>query len=340
MQPDDNAAAAGDTADAASAAEAPEPASGWRFVRIHASAADAGASMSARAREDPRLSRKRKASVANAAASGACRPAAGLRSRVDRPPARSLLRRRRAPTPRRSRGRYLALAGDCAACHDAADHTPYAGGQPVNSPFGPIYAPNITPDPTHGIGLHAAPVRRRVAARRARGSRLYPAMPYPSLAHLTDDDVRALYAYFMRGVAPSPNAAKLTQLPFPFNQRWALGLWSLAFANRDRFTPSRRNQRNGIAVRYLVQGLGHCGACHTPRGPAYNERGYDERSPRVPDRRYQRSLVRAEPDRRGLGRPRPLVGPTTSAAFLRSAMRRAARCSARWPRSSAKALHC
>ncbi|HDR9790076.1 TPA: cytochrome c, partial [Burkholderia cepacia ATCC 25416] len=179
-----------------------------------------------------------------------------------------------------ARGRYLARAGDCSACHDAADHTPYAGGQPVNSPFGPIYAPNITPDPVHGIGNYTLrqfddALRRGV---RADGGRLYPAMPYPSFARLSDDDVRALYAYFMRGVAPSPNVARLTQLPFPFDQRWALALWSAAFANRDRFMPQPSQSAEWNRGAYLVQGPGHCGACHTPRGPGFNERGYDERS--------------------------------------------------------------
>ncbi|OXH83886.1 cytochrome C, partial [Burkholderia multivorans] len=151
---------------------------------------------------------------------------------------------------------------------------------PVNSPFGPIYAPNITPDPVHGIGRYTLrqfddALRRGV---RADGSNLYPAMPYASFARLHPDDVRALYAYFMHGVAPSPQAGKRTALPFPFNQRWALGLWRMVFANDERFVPSPSRSASWNRGAYLVQGLGHCGACHTPRGPAYNERGYDERS--------------------------------------------------------------
>ncbi|MGU2439589.1 c-type cytochrome [Burkholderia cenocepacia] len=319
MQRDDNAAAPGDAADAASAAEAPEPASGWRFVRIGASAADAAASMSARVKDDRRLSRDRDASVADAPSSAASPPPpeAASTSTARRPVIAAAAASADAATL--ARGRYLALAGDCAACHDAADHTPYAGGQPVNSPFGPIYAPNITPDPTHGIGHYTLrqfddALRRGV---RADGSRLYPAMPYPSLAHLTDDDVRALYAYFMCGVAPSANAAKLTQLPFPFNQRWALGLWSLVFANRDRFTPQPSQSAEWNRGAYLVQGLGHCGACHTPRGPAYNERGYDERSPAfltggINDHWFAPNLTGASPD--GLGR----WSADDIAAFLRS----------------------
>ncbi|RQZ41724.1 cytochrome c [Burkholderia sp. Bp9090] len=318
MQRDDHAMSAGDTADDASAAEAAEPASGWRFVKIRA-AADAGASMSARVESDRRLSRSRDATASDSAASGAsatprdAASAAAARRPVVAAAAAS------ADAATLARGRYLALAGDCAACHDAADHTPYAGGQPVNSPFGPIYAPNITPDTAHGIGDYTLrqfddALRRGV---RADGSRLYPAMPYPSFARMTDDDVRALYAYFMRGVAPSANAAKLTQLPFPFNQRWALALWSLAFANHDRFAPRPSQSPEWNRGAYLVQGLGHCGACHTPRGPAYNERGYDERSPAfltggINDHWFAPNLTRADAD--GLGRW------TTDdlAAFLRS----------------------
>ncbi|KUY90348.1 MULTISPECIES: cytochrome c [unclassified Burkholderia] len=332
MQQDDHAAPAGDPAEAASPAEAPEPASGWRFVRIRASAADAGASMSDRVNRDPRLAQRRdtasaQASAAPSDASSASPPAsASSTSPASSASAASAARRpviaaaaASADAATIARGRYLALAGDCAACHDAADHTPYAGGQPVNSPFGPIYAPNITPDPVHGIGNDTLrqfddALRRGV---RADGSRLYPAMPYPSFARLSDDDVRALYAYFIRGVAPSANAVKITRLPFPFNQRWALGLWSLAFANRDRFVPQSSRSAEWNRGAYLVQGLGHCGACHTPRGPAYNERGYDERSPAfltggINDHWFAPNLTGADAD--GLGR----WTADDLAAFLRS----------------------
>lgn len=180
-----------------------------------------------------------------------------------------------------ARGEYLAKAGDCAACHDAANHAPFAGGQPVNSPFGPIYASNITPDPVHGIGRYtlqqfADALRRGVSPRVGH---LYPAMPYPSFASLNDDDVAALYQYFEYRVAPVANAVPPTRLPFPFDQRWTLGLWRIAFARHARFTPRADRPPLWNRGAYLVQGLGHCGACHTPRGPGYNELGYDEQSP-------------------------------------------------------------
>lgn len=179
------------------------------------------------------------------------------------------------------RGKQLATAGDCASCHDSAQHEPFAGGEAVNSPFGPIYASNITPDPVHGIGRYtpqqfAAALQRGVAPD---GKRLYPAMPYPSFAALAPRDVDALYQYFMYGVTPVPNEVKPTRLPFPFNQRWVLLFWRMAFSRHSRYEtePARSAQWNRGA--WLVQGLGHCGACHTPRGPAYNEMGYDEHSP-------------------------------------------------------------
>jgi len=180
-----------------------------------------------------------------------------------------------------ARGEYLAKAGDCAACHDAANHAPYAGGLPVNSPFGPIYASNITPDPVYGIGRYtlrqfANALRRGLSPRNGH---LYPAMPYPSFASLNDDDVAALYQYFQYGVKPVANAVPQTRLPFPFNQRWTLGMWRMVFARHQRFTPQAERSPLWNRGAYLVQGLGHCGACHTPRGPGYNELGYDEKSP-------------------------------------------------------------
>ncbi|WP_179105175.1 cytochrome c, partial [Burkholderia pseudomallei] len=197
------------------------------------------------------------ASAASAAQAAGARAAARIASDASRADPAAI-----------ARGRYLARAGDCAACHDAADHTPYAGGQPVNSPFGPIYASNITPDPDAGIGRYS--LRQFADALRlgkaADGRRLYPAMPYPSFAKLDDSDVAALYAYFMHGVQPSNKRAPATRLPFPFNQRWGLAIWSALFGNRERFVPTPQRPAAWNRGAYLVQGLGHCGACHTPRG--------------------------------------------------------------------------
>ncbi len=180
-----------------------------------------------------------------------------------------------------ARGEYLAKVGDCAACHDAADHTPLGGGMAVNSPFGPIYASNITPDPVYGIGRYTLKEFSDAIryGKRRDGKRLYPAMPYASFAHMTDDDVTALYAYAMHGLKPAAKRAPETHLPFPFNQRWGMLFWNFAFGNHDEYAPDPKQSAQWNRGAYIVQGLGHCGACHTPRGPAYNELGYSEKSP-------------------------------------------------------------
>ncbi len=192
-----------------------------------------------------------------------------------------------------ARGEYLAKAADCAGCHTAPpggpsgkeplhQPAPFAGGLPMGSPFGTIWSSNITPDPVAGIGRYSYDdFERAVRDGVAPGNRrLYPAMPYPSFAKINDDDMHALYAYFMHGVAPVSTPAPRTELPFPFNQRWALMFWSVAFAPDDVFVPQSTRSPQWNRGAYLVQSLGHCGACHTPRGPAYEERGYDERSGR------------------------------------------------------------
>jgi mono/diheme cytochrome c family protein len=182
-----------------------------------------------------------------------------------------------------SRGAYLARVGDCIACHTAgAQSPPFAGGLPLNSPFGIIYSTNITPDRVTGIGNYSLKdfgraVRNGVAKD---GRRLYPAMPYPSFTAITDDDIRALYAYFMHEVEPVNYKPSETKLPFPFNIRLSLFFWDAAFVRHKRFEPidDRDDQWNRGA--YLVRSLGHCGACHTPRGLAFQERAYTESSPK------------------------------------------------------------
>ncbi len=187
-----------------------------------------------------------------------------------------------------TRGAYLAKAADCAGCHTAAPvptqpgaapklTVPFAGGLGMSSPFGTIYSSNITPDPVNGIGRYtyddfARALREGIAPG---GKRLYPAMPFPSFAKISDDDLHALYAYFMHGVKPAAVPAPETHLPFPFGQRWALMFWDWAFVPGGRYKPEPAHDAQWNRGAYLVQSLGHCGACHTPRGPAYEERGYD-----------------------------------------------------------------
>jgi mono/diheme cytochrome c family protein len=182
-----------------------------------------------------------------------------------------------------ARGAYVARLGDCAGCHTALQpgSSPFAGGQPMNAPFGIIYTTNITPDPQTGIGRYSyADFERAVRdGVRPDGKRLYPAMPYPSFTKASDDDIRALYAYFMHGVAPVRHRPPTTQLAFPFNQRWGILFWDWAFVPHGRFQPPSGNHDvQWLRGAYLAQSLGHCGACHSPRGPAFEERGYDESS--------------------------------------------------------------
>ncbi|MCM2129531.1 c-type cytochrome [Larsenimonas rhizosphaerae] len=179
-----------------------------------------------------------------------------------------------------ARGAYLARAGDCVACHSAPEGKAFAGGLEIKSPLGSIYSTNITPDPETGIGNYteaefAAALRD---GKRADGSHLYPAMPYPSYARLTDQDVHALYVYFMQGVTPVNHQPPQTALSFPFNQRWGMSVWNWLFADKAPFTPTQGDSAEINRGRYLVEGLGHCGSCHTPRGLFQQEKalGDDE----------------------------------------------------------------
>ncbi len=175
------------------------------------------------------------------------------------------------------RGAYLARVGDCVACHTAPDGKEYTGGLAIESPFGTIYSSNITPDKQTGIGDYSEEQFARAVRDgvRADGAHLYPAMPYPSYAKTTDADIHALYVYFMHGVEPVNHRPEQTDLNFPFNQRWAIAMWNWLFTEDEVFQPdpNRSDQLNRGA--YLVEGLGHCGSCHTPRGFAQQLKGFD-----------------------------------------------------------------
>jgi len=174
-----------------------------------------------------------------------------------------------------ARGAYLAQAGDCAACHTAPGGAAMAGGLAVVSPIGVIYATNITPDVKTGIGADTYGDFERAVRRgiSRSGQTLYPAMPYPSFSRITDQDTQALYAYFMHGVAPVSSPNKPEQIAWPLSLRWPLVYWRWVFAPPVRaFAPSPGE--NPVVARgaYLVEGLGHCGACHTPRAVTLQER--------------------------------------------------------------------
>jgi mono/diheme cytochrome c family protein len=175
-------------------------------------------------------------------------------------------------------GAYLARAGDCVACHTARSGRPFAGGLPFELPIGTIYSTNITPDPKTGIGDYtevdfARAVRRGIAKD---GTSLYPAMPFPSYARVSDADIHALYVYFMHGVPPVAEANRTADVRWPLSMRWPLALWRSLFGPGQPQPASADSDPVRARGAYLVEGLGHCGACHTPRGMALQEKALTE----------------------------------------------------------------
>jgi mono/diheme cytochrome c family protein len=166
-----------------------------------------------------------------------------------------------------ARGRYLAEAADCAACHTAPGGAPFAGGLPMQSGFGTIYATNITPDPDEGIGRWSAEDFWRALHDGVRrdGQQLYPAMPYTSYRGMTRADADAIYAYVMQ-LRPMKVANRRTELNFPFNIRLGMLGWNLLFLHDSLPAVSAGRSPAWQRGRYLVNVLGHCGECHTPRG--------------------------------------------------------------------------
>jgi mono/diheme cytochrome c family protein len=164
-----------------------------------------------------------------------------------------------------ARGRALATAGDCVACHTAPGGVPFAGGLALQTPFGVIMTPNITPDDSTGIGGWSKDnfARAMHEGRRPNGAYLYPAFPYPYYTKVTRQDTDAIYDY-LRSLAPASNIVDRRTLPFPFSIRTAMLGWNALFFSPGTFAsdPGRSEEFNRGA--YLVAGLGHCGACHTP----------------------------------------------------------------------------
>ncbi|MCK0104896.1 cytochrome c [Marinobacter sp. S0848L] len=176
------------------------------------------------------------------------------------------------------KGEYLARASDCVACHTKPGGKPFAGGLAMPTPVGEIYTTNITPDPKTGIG-HYSLEQFDAALRKGESpdGPLYPAMPYPSYSKMTDDDVAALYAYFLNAVQPVHQENTAPDIPWPLNMRWPLNIWQSAFLEEGVFQkdPAQSEQWNRGA--YLVQGAGHCGSCHTPRGIGFQEKALTEK---------------------------------------------------------------
>lgn len=174
------------------------------------------------------------------------------------------------------RGRYLATAGDCVACHTAPGGKSMAGGLALASPLGSIYSTNITPSKTHGIGNYTLQQFTNALrhGKRADGANLYPAMPYTAYAKTTDEDIAAMYAYFMQGVQAVDDApAKQTDLPFPFNIRASLSVWNAMFHDATPYKADASQPPEWNRGAYLAQGLAHCTTCHTPRTALMAEDG-------------------------------------------------------------------
>jgi D-sorbitol dehydrogenase (acceptor) len=177
-----------------------------------------------------------------------------------------------------ARGKYLATAGDCQACHrtrEDANKLPLSGGYVIDSPMGAIISSNITPSKQYGIGNYteaqfAAAVRDGI---RADGANLYPAMPYTAYRGLSDADIHAIYAYVMEGVPPVEEAVPPTNLTFPFSQRWLMKGWNLLFLHGQPAVSQPVAEDKVARGKYLVDTLGHCGSCHTPRNVLMAESG-------------------------------------------------------------------
>jgi mono/diheme cytochrome c family protein len=170
------------------------------------------------------------------------------------------------------RGEYLALAGDCAACHTLDPAKPFAGGYPITTPAGVVYAPNITPDKETGIGswTDGEFVRTMHEGIGKRGEHLYPAFPYDSYTLLSREDVLAIKAYLF-SLKPIRQETPPNRLSFPFNQRWILAGWKLFNFYEGRFKPDPTRGADWNSGAYLVEALEHCGACHTPRNLTLGE---------------------------------------------------------------------
>jgi mono/diheme cytochrome c family protein len=171
-----------------------------------------------------------------------------------------------APVPKMSRGEYLARAGDCIACHTARGGEPFVGGLAMRTPFGTLYTPNITPDPETGIGKWSAEDFWNALhnGRSRDGTLLYPAFPYTSYTRVTRADADEIFKY-LKSLPPVRRQNTLHQLKFPYNQRNLLYGWRALYFDEGVYANRTDESPEWNRGAYLVQGLGHCDACHTSR---------------------------------------------------------------------------
>jgi mono/diheme cytochrome c family protein len=166
------------------------------------------------------------------------------------------------------RGEYVAHAAGCIGCHTdtAPGSAKFGGGRPLGTPFGTFYGPNITPHPQAGIGRWSVDDLRRAMRRGERpdGAHYYPAFPYPAYARITDGDLGDLWAY-LRSLPPSDRPNRAHHLGFPYRWRALLGVWKRLYFAPTPFVPDPKAGPAASRGAYLVEVLGHCGECHTPR---------------------------------------------------------------------------
>jgi mono/diheme cytochrome c family protein len=165
-----------------------------------------------------------------------------------------------------ARGKALTEAGDCASCHTADPAIPFAGGKRIDTPFGGIYSPNLTPDRETGLGAWSDDAfydALRFGVARD-GSRYYPAFPYPNFTKLTRQDILAIRAY-LATLTPVSNAPRAPELRWPFNHRVVMRGWNWLFFKPGILMPDQQKSTEWNRGRYLVEGVAHCGACHTPK---------------------------------------------------------------------------
>ena len=164
-------------------------------------------------------------------------------------------------------GRYLAQVGDCVACHTMPGAAEYSGGRAIATPFGTVYSTNLTPDPDTGLGRWSADDFWQALheGRSKRLGLLYPAFPYTNFTQVSRSDSDALFAY-LKSLAPVRSATPPAQLRFPFNLRPLLAVWRLLYFSPGTYVPDPAKAEAWNRGAYLVQGLGHCDACHSERG--------------------------------------------------------------------------
>ena len=178
-----------------------------------------------------------------------------------------------------AKGAALVSIGSCAVCHTQPGGKAFAGGYPVETPFGTLYGSNITPDPDTGIGTWSQAAFRRAMHEGVtrKGEHLYPAFPYDHFTHATDADIDAIYSYLMTR-DPVQQTNRQPDIPFPLNIRLAAAGWKLLFLRQGPITPDPAQSAAWNRGAYLAESLGHCGACHSPRnalGAEKKDEAYD-----------------------------------------------------------------